>query len=389
VNSRAWVCQERLLSPRIIHFGEGQLFWECNELKASEGFPGGIPTRYETSTQRDLLYSITTQQEQNEYLKVWDSIVRRYTAGSLSYPSDKLIAVSALAKQISMTLPATEEYMAGLWKSNLIDQLLWVPAPTAARSRHYRAPSWSWACMDGPISANFNWPRYGSQGGKMHSLKLATILEATVEHGANPYDSVKSGILRLSAPLLRVKLTADQKYKTERTIFREETRSSMEIGINIKGGAISVNESAQEKREQQLGEREYYVPFPDTHKARAWLDEDYDVSTARNFFFLPLSSFYEADGFIGEIEISTIEGLIVEPTKAQKGQFRRVGTCQLDGYASGEFFCALGNQERDELEYEAIAEEMLPLDAFVPERFSGKLVDFFPKEYECYVVSVI
>jgi hypothetical protein len=29
---RAWVVQERTLAPRVLHFGKGQLFWECHEL---------------------------------------------------------------------------------------------------------------------------------------------------------------------------------------------------------------------------------------------------------------------------------------------------------------------------------------------------------------------
>jgi hypothetical protein len=153
----------------------------------------------------------------------------------------------------------------------------------------------------------------------MHALKLATVLESTVEHGANLFDSVKSGIIRLSGPLLRVKLTTDEKFK-KRTIFDEDS-SSMVLGIDKEQGVLTVNNSAQEKQEQQLGEREYYVPLPAAHKARALLDEDYDANTARDFFFLLLLSFYKADGFINEIEISTIEGLIIEPTKKQKGEF--------------------------------------------------------------------
>jgi hypothetical protein len=42
LNDRAWVCQERFLSRCNLHFGTGQLFWECGELSANEWFPLGI-----------------------------------------------------------------------------------------------------------------------------------------------------------------------------------------------------------------------------------------------------------------------------------------------------------------------------------------------------------
>ena len=43
LNQRAWVVQERLLSPRILHFGRDQIAWECRELEACETFPIGLP----------------------------------------------------------------------------------------------------------------------------------------------------------------------------------------------------------------------------------------------------------------------------------------------------------------------------------------------------------
>jgi hypothetical protein len=36
VNKRAWVFQERILSPRIIHFARDQIFWECASLWAAD-----------------------------------------------------------------------------------------------------------------------------------------------------------------------------------------------------------------------------------------------------------------------------------------------------------------------------------------------------------------
>ena len=43
LNQRAWVFQERFLSPRNLSFGVNRLFWECAELRACETFPGGLP----------------------------------------------------------------------------------------------------------------------------------------------------------------------------------------------------------------------------------------------------------------------------------------------------------------------------------------------------------
>ena len=43
LNRRGWVLQERLLCPRVLHFGRQQLLWECCELDAAEKYPNGLP----------------------------------------------------------------------------------------------------------------------------------------------------------------------------------------------------------------------------------------------------------------------------------------------------------------------------------------------------------
>lgn len=50
-DTRAWSLQERLLSRRLLHLGEEQMYWECNALKASETFPRGLESfRHELSS---------------------------------------------------------------------------------------------------------------------------------------------------------------------------------------------------------------------------------------------------------------------------------------------------------------------------------------------------
>jgi hypothetical protein len=43
LQQRAWVFQERFLSPRILHYGRNQVSWECQTLFACEAYPGGAP----------------------------------------------------------------------------------------------------------------------------------------------------------------------------------------------------------------------------------------------------------------------------------------------------------------------------------------------------------
>jgi hypothetical protein len=45
--SRGWTCQERLMSPRLLHFGHAGLLWQCPELQALSvvSMLRGIPQR--------------------------------------------------------------------------------------------------------------------------------------------------------------------------------------------------------------------------------------------------------------------------------------------------------------------------------------------------------
>lgn len=63
-------------------------------MRASEAFLDGIPSRYEAGSERQLLHSGLDSRDPRKLLEIWHSIVATYTAGALTYTSDKLIAVS-------------------------------------------------------------------------------------------------------------------------------------------------------------------------------------------------------------------------------------------------------------------------------------------------------
>ena len=139
---RCWVTQEYFLSRRIIFFTSDQLFWTCGLLPiASElhpegtcAFPGSLLKKYHKKSRTKSWNADTYmfyQPYEAEYFdrrlevyKAWNFIIHQYSKGSLSRPNDKLAAVAGLASDIQRHLQGQDEYLAGLWKTCLQEQLL-------------------------------------------------------------------------------------------------------------------------------------------------------------------------------------------------------------------------------------------------------------------------
>ena len=409
-----------------MHFAEDQVFWECHELKASERFTDGIPTRYVTSVQRHLLRSQLASEDPRKLLEIWDSITATYTASDLTYTSDKLVGISALARHVSSYSPIAGEYLAGMWKDQLIGQLLWSASNHTARSKQYRAPSWSWACLDGPIWPSFDCSGYGIHGSKYGSKPMIKIVDASVETGRDPYESVVVGTLLLSGPLLQVQLQPEadpeviergsaeaERARLESLMSRIEPNyepgkvttvvvsdgiipDAVKLTMDRSSGVIAIDESGQ-RQLRSLGPtpssgRDFQVSLG-THKIEVHLDEKLDSVAAVQFEFvvMPVLCFSEIDRVYNRegIEIESIRGLLLTPTGAGRGQYRRKGVCRLDEYAAAEFLCALGNQDPAQLHYENMDNTQLKIEDFVPKRWAGNELEFVPKEYARYQISVV
>jgi hypothetical protein len=137
---RAWALQERLLSPRTLHFSRGQLFWECNEKVACESFPHHLP---------DDLVPRLTHVKKGSLSESWNRIVKKYSGCQLSKSRDKLVAISGVIRKI--VEETHEDCLAGLWWHNMETQLVWMVKEKRPRLTLYRAPSWSWAAIDDEV----------------------------------------------------------------------------------------------------------------------------------------------------------------------------------------------------------------------------------------------
>ncbi|KAK4203200.1 heterokaryon incompatibility protein-domain-containing protein [Triangularia verruculosa] len=149
---RGWVYQERSLSPRIVHFTETQVLWECHHLEASEVLPLGYQAGDKASIRSEL-----TLDAHPLSMDRWLTNVEFYSATSLTYPNDRLLAISALAKKFcSRTQLDPADYLAGMWKGELPLSLLWEQTDTEQTATEIVtetnvAPSWSWASIVAPI----------------------------------------------------------------------------------------------------------------------------------------------------------------------------------------------------------------------------------------------
>lgn len=215
LNQRGWVMQERWLSPRVLHYGQDQIMWECSELEACETYPDGLPKPLKNpqsgfKLDPEFLKRLKYWKEDYpmgsdpEFLhrSTWISIVSRYSVTGLTKGEDKLVAISGIAKRMQSLLD--DEYLAGLWRKDLPCQLLWtvidhllryILPPT--RPRPYRAPSWSWASVDGAVAGS---------GGYYDGIKI-TILDAVVTPvGSDSTGQIKDGFIRLNGRIFLAEL---------------------------------------------------------------------------------------------------------------------------------------------------------------------------------------
>lgn len=170
LSTRGWVFQERLLSPRTLHFKSESISWECRSGDADEERQWGVAPDLRLKQNLTWLehpekwyWSVTGDPKFNKDLgaawhvhKAWTSFVNYYTNCKLTYPDDILVGIhgvtSLLAERTGL------QNVAGLWTACIALELMWFPTETindtgvpfpyaSLESKTYQAPSWSWASL--------------------------------------------------------------------------------------------------------------------------------------------------------------------------------------------------------------------------------------------------
>jgi hypothetical protein len=224
--TRGWVMQERLLSARILYFTSFGIFWACRVGDASESnydgrgvqasershFDGRMKPIFgnfvdslEEHDDGTFNFSQTYAEKAIKYsrqLDAWDvnspvrfsdfwfGIVGEYTECGLSKGEDKLIAISAIAQKIGIV--SGFRYLAGLWEQTLEFDLKWyVRGEVQPRPSPYRAPTWTWASIEGPVD------RWSSHEGRESMVDIISIEISTHSTDLRQTGQILGGSLTL------------------------------------------------------------------------------------------------------------------------------------------------------------------------------------------------
>lgn len=207
---RGWTMQETSLSRSLLIYGQRELVFLCLEGDRCEG---GDPLNAQDGVMSFDLGDATYLQRRHP--ASWGYFVSRYSQRLLSVEGDKLLGIAALAEAYGKS-KGVSGYVAGMWREDFLEQCLWTTEENpiegshgvARRPRTYRAPSWSWASLDGHISSfgeSVNKPLVVMPD-KMPSDVTCQVIDVrtTLVAAGNPFGMVSDGYLKIRGRLRQV-----------------------------------------------------------------------------------------------------------------------------------------------------------------------------------------
>lgn len=209
LNTRGWVLQERLLSPRVLYFTDTQVFWHCSETQACETYPVSMTWAYPSDGQvtnlrlpdksiSPSLFALT------DTTKSYIALVEEYTRRQLKFPDkDKLPAFAAIAEHMACVFD--DRYIAGFFQLHLPEALAWTGQISTSKPScpDYRGPSWSWIKKDAPVQLMHLSYAIDTRG-LGTSKDFASLIHANVElvNNNDPFGRIRSAELLMRGTLL-------------------------------------------------------------------------------------------------------------------------------------------------------------------------------------------
>lgn len=157
LDKRGWALQEFMLSSRILIFSDYELLWQCKEvpLQSVTGTVRGLEYHQRLESLPWALFDDDAEPYfgslEFDKIYLWKTIIQQYTSRALTYPEDRLRAVTGVTSELEKLWRDTNIY--GHWTRWFVQLLSWYkPDSSRVTKRHLnRAPSWSWVSVDGEI----------------------------------------------------------------------------------------------------------------------------------------------------------------------------------------------------------------------------------------------
>ncbi|KAJ8108678.1 hypothetical protein OPT61_g8007 [Boeremia exigua] len=143
---RAWAFQEKHLSPRTLSFSIYRMVWGCRSFERIEHAPYQHRWTYDETTWGPQYF----YKRAKDPVTAWQYMVRNFAYLRVTYDSDRLPSIAALASIMSQQRNG-DLYLCGLWRNSLLNDLQWTARSEMPRCRS-KAPTWSWASVNGKIS---------------------------------------------------------------------------------------------------------------------------------------------------------------------------------------------------------------------------------------------
>ena len=250
------------------------------------------------------LASKPTDENSHTKLWLWNLIVREYTRMALTFGSDKLPALSGVAKYLQSKLGGT--YLAGLWKENILFQLSWrINARDTLNSRlsEYRAPTWSWASIDGPIEIYL--PMESNErldhlhrDTSMYETYTKVLDARTVCNTDDRFGSVSDGFLLVEGPLNRISVKPKE--------VSDWSDLSEPFGVSVQFDFLPQYSA------------EYFIPL--LYRSRYIAVQNADSKYRHRYIYLVLSARKEQPGHYSRCG----RGIKIIDEQIDKGEFSKV-----------------------------------------------------------------
>lgn len=303
LSTRGWALQERVLARRIIHYNSRQLYFQCAAgILAEDG-------SYSQSRLSDLSELRRPESDPHDVTKVpeaWYLLLRSFGGRKLTKPTDKLPAMSGLARLVQNKTNA--EYVAGLWSNSLVEGLAWLALGRRAPvSRdEYIGPSWSWASYDGMVT----------RGAAYRQSAISEILDWHVDlkHAENPFGEVTSAWIQIRGPVVPLRPRPRDKPRCHRA--------------GIPPGLIVCTPYS---KDEARGGPVLTLDYPDTQDWVEWRGWDLEVLLLY-YFESPGRKTEETNDSDSSYTNKTFLGLAIRNEGAgQTGKVQRVGTVMMKG----------------------------------------------------------